>query len=279
MDWLGLGTGAIQTVGTIAAQSAANQAQYDLNLENRAWSKQMWDLQNHYNHPAAIRARLQYAGINPALALQDGKGVVTADQPNTPDTKAPDFSLLGAGINSATANVLQAENVRAQSDLLKSQKAAQDIQNLTLNAKLMTELENLRKEGKLTDEKFNEISQRIFMNDALFDATQKKAYADVRLANSQTALNEMAELTGYNRDSREWQLLEPTVKKLLAGADLSRSQANVLGQLSPEQRKRLGDAIVRDAERQADAEDVFGYKMSGESLSVIKRLVRKFLFD
>ena len=29
MDWLGLGTGAIQTVGTIAAQSAANQAQYD----------------------------------------------------------------------------------------------------------------------------------------------------------------------------------------------------------------------------------------------------------
>lgn len=275
MDWLGLAGSGISAIASLFGAGSSAAATERINRENRDFQYKLYKENNEYNTPSNIRSRLEAAGINPALAMQDGAGIIQSDMPSQPNTSVPDYNSIGAGFSQAAALALQSEQVSAQRDLLKSQKTAQDIDNMTKNAKNFQELENLKKDGLVSDETYNELKQRIFFNDALFDVRQKQAYADVMKTQSETAVNNMMELTGYNKDSREWQLLQPTISQLLAGAELSKSQANQLGLLSPEQRRRIGVALVTEAEKRASAEKILGYEFTGESVTAAKKLAKK----
>ena len=94
MDWAGLAGSAAQVVGTLAAQSSQNAANYDLNYENKAWQLKMMQYQNRYNSPLQQRKRLEQAGINPALAMQDSNPNMAASNPNLPNQIPMDYSQL-----------------------------------------------------------------------------------------------------------------------------------------------------------------------------------------
>lgn len=284
MDWAGLAGSAAQVVGTLAAQSSQNAANYDLNYENKAWQLKMMNLQNRYNSPLQQRRRLEQAGINPALAMQDSNPNMAASNPNLPNQISMDYSQLGSGLSSAVANYLQSEQVHSQNELLKSQTEAYRIDNLTRNAKNLVELQKVKSEMEKNNEDTKHINWMIDRSMALFDADQKKAYSDIRLQNSQTAYNEMAELTGYNKDSREWQLLEPTIKQIYSAvlsnqslSELQRIQANNLPKLSNSQREQLADAVVDKALHDASEEQVLGFSFKGATMGKIKNAIIKIL--
>ena len=284
MDWAGLAGSAAQVVGTLAAQSSQNAANYDLNYENKAWQLKMMQYQNRYNSPLQQRKRLEQAGINPALAMQDSNPNMAASNPNLPNQIPMDYSQLGSGLSSAVANYLQSEQVHSQNELLKSQTEAYRIDNLTRNAKNLVELQKVKSEMEKNNEDTKYINWMIDRSMALFDADQKKAYSDIRLQNSQTAYNEMAELTGYNTDSREWQLLEPTIKQIYSAvlsnqslSELQRIQANNLPKLSNSQREQLADAVVEKALHDASEEQVLGFSFKGSTMGKIKNAIINIL--
>lgn len=104
-DWYTVGTGALNMAGGLigsainyASQQKTNQMNYDLAQEQMAWQQQenerafqrdleMWDLQNQYNSPAAQRARIEAAGLNPQLAFSQGVSATSGNATNAPNLK------------------------------------------------------------------------------------------------------------------------------------------------------------------------------------------------
>lgn len=88
-DYANVMSAGIGGVGSFISTYLTNQANRQLARENMAWQQQenerafqrdlqMWNLQNQYNTPAAQRARLEAAGMNPQLAF----GNVSANSGN-----------------------------------------------------------------------------------------------------------------------------------------------------------------------------------------------------
>ena len=71
----------ISALGGLAASSLSNSANANLDNANRQWQERMWHEANAYNAPLEQRKRLEAAGINPALAFQNGNTGVAASSP------------------------------------------------------------------------------------------------------------------------------------------------------------------------------------------------------
>ena len=52
---------AIGAIGGIIS----NSQQASENQKNRDWNEKMWQMNNEYNDPSAVRSRLENAGMNP----------------------------------------------------------------------------------------------------------------------------------------------------------------------------------------------------------------------
>ena len=74
---------ALSALGSVASGLIQNQKNIDLARQQREWDLKMWKENNSYNTPSAQVQRLRDAGLNPALAMQNG--------------------LLGSGMSSQTA--------------------------------------------------------------------------------------------------------------------------------------------------------------------------------
>ena len=106
----------ISALGGLAASSLSNSANANLDNANRQWQERMWHEANAYNAPLEQRKRLEAAGINPALAFQNGNTGVAASSP-TPNQHTPaDYSALGAGISAAAQYYLQAKQADANNE-------------------------------------------------------------------------------------------------------------------------------------------------------------------
>lgn len=139
--------------GLFAAGSQRRQYQYNLNLQRQqqAWQKAMWDLENQYNLPKNEIQRLLDAGVNPALAFNNA-GASAAPVPNSgsaggvsaPVAEMPNAGLAAVQASQASQRVenetkvadaqsdnlkAQAEATRKQAGLTESLTEAQDIQN------------------------------------------------------------------------------------------------------------------------------------------------------
>ncbi len=113
-------------------QLAAQREQYEkekfenrfLINQQRGWSLADRDFENQYNSPAALRQRLEQAGINPAFAMSNGQGLFgsataetsTGSPPSSPVPAAPemrgysaDFSGFGLGVSQALATYYQSK--------------------------------------------------------------------------------------------------------------------------------------------------------------------------
>lgn len=89
------------------------------NVVGNNQAKAFWRMNNAYNHPRAVRKRMEQAGINPALGNWGSGHLATAPNPAPP----PDFGGLATG----TLQVLrQAQEIRHAED-------ENDRQNLTMS--------------------------------------------------------------------------------------------------------------------------------------------------
>ena len=142
-----LGAG-ISVLGSLLSSSAQNSANASMDRETREWQEKMWSRNNEYNTPLNQRKRLEAAGINPALAFQNGNTGVASSTPSAVQHTPADYSSIGAGFSQAGQMILQAQNVAAQNELLKSQAEAQKIDNASLHLRRLAEWEKLKAEQK-----------------------------------------------------------------------------------------------------------------------------------
>lgn len=143
---LGFAGNLVSNVGSARAQKLANKAAIRLSRENNAfnaeqaqisrdWQEKMWNAQNTYNDPSAVRDRMESAGFNPYMTLGSGSfasaGTVgsgsTASSAGNPQIKAPvynfDMSAVSGAISQYFANRKMSEETRGlslQNDLTKS---------------------------------------------------------------------------------------------------------------------------------------------------------------
>lgn len=179
-NWLGAAIGAIGSiVGGVAGSAMTNSANQGLDQANRDWQEKMWHANNEYNTPLNQRKRLEEAGINPALAFQNGNTGVASSAP-TPNQHTPaDWSGVGTGISQGAQYILQASQVHAQNELLKSQAEAQNIHNQNLLREDIARIDELIARKNERGENTDYLRWQRERSQALYDAESKKAYHDI----------------------------------------------------------------------------------------------------
>ena len=134
--------------GAALAGNAVNAiSQGNLNKKNRAFSKEMyniqkqdnldfWQMQNSYNSPEAQMARLKEAGLNPHLAYGNGSvantgGSVSSPHFSTPDQKAPqiDIPAVVMGYYDVKQRAETVNNTKLQGDILQLEAQKRALEN------------------------------------------------------------------------------------------------------------------------------------------------------
>lgn len=146
---LGVGSAIASGIGSLIGTSSSNSANKKIAREQMSWQtserekaqqwqERMWNLNNQYNTPSAVRARLQQAGYNPWLSgsNQVGQGSSMPNIPSMPSApgmptqQAVDYGAPFRGASDALfsmANLqLQSQGVKATSEL-NNQKAFQQV--------------------------------------------------------------------------------------------------------------------------------------------------------
>lgn len=178
----------VSALGGLLSSSMQNSANANLDRENREWQEKMWHESNAYNAPVEQRKRLEAAGINPALAFQNGNTGVAANAP-TPNQHAPaDYSALGAGISNAAAAYFNATQQNAQTELIKSQVQGQRIENQYKALEKISQIQKTIEDRKKTGADTKLLEWELQKNMDLYDATYKQAYADVERTKAESAL-------------------------------------------------------------------------------------------
>ena len=117
IPWGAIATGAgalfdgFSNIGAVRRAKKIAKYQFDL-------QKEMWELQNEYNSPAAQRARLEEAGYTPNLLFGQGPGVSTGNSTDYPKPQQPGYQSpylgIGNGISQAANLALSVINSAQQ---------------------------------------------------------------------------------------------------------------------------------------------------------------------
>ena len=176
---LSLAGAGLSLLGGLASSSMQNSANASMDEETRKWQEKMWKKNNEYNSPLAQRRRLEMAGINPALAFQNGNTGVASSTPSAVQHTPADYSALGSGISQLGSSVVQASQADANIELLNSQAEANRIDNLTRLSKNLAEIDNMIADAKQKGANTSYLEWQRDQSMALFDAISKKSYAEV----------------------------------------------------------------------------------------------------
>lgn len=120
--------GAIGAIGASALSAGMNS---DSSEAQRQWSERMIDRQNRYNSPVEQVKRLRKAGINPALAMDNGM-MSSGQQSDLPSYDRPqyDFSPVGEALSQGIASSIEYQAVRSRSRLDDENAIAQRQRNV-----------------------------------------------------------------------------------------------------------------------------------------------------
>ena len=116
------GAGLLGSAMSSASQSSTNRKQMKLAQKEFEHNKEMWRLNNEYNHPVEQMARLRKAGLNPNLVY--GHGAVGNTSGAAPTYKAPQlkaYTGYGDDFRQSAVNAYQVQNMVAQNDNLQEQ--------------------------------------------------------------------------------------------------------------------------------------------------------------
>lgn len=226
--------GAVGSIGSgimnLFSQADANAANKEIaaqnrewqsgeNSLNRQWQENMWNAQNAYNTPSAMKARLKEAGWNPFLSNSEVGSSSNAgaagspsmqSAPNQPDIKPMDYGFIGDAAQNAANSYYQAKAVDAN---VANQTANADKQNLD-NANEIQKFYG-------SDVAQSYLSSKIKQTQGLSQDGSLKArqnLADVRIAESEASLRsvnaDLAQRFGTRRAEAEIKVREKTVDKI-----------------------------------------------------------------
>lgn len=146
------GVGSIIGAGINASsQKSANDTNIKLQQQQQAYDTQMWNAQNEYNSPAAVKQRELDAGLNPFLDVQNAGSVSAAGSPPTVQPAQVQPVNYGNMFMSAISGFLQAmtaqsESTKALADAQQSSAEAHRIDSLT-----PVQFDLLKSQNRLTD--------------------------------------------------------------------------------------------------------------------------------
>lgn len=167
MDILGVGLGAVSSIGSMIGQNRAIRqqirAQQEENRKNREynlmlariqnrWNIEQWQRENDYNSPTAQMSRFRAAGLNPNLAYgQMSNGASSPALTSGAASSPTDMSAIGNKRNfgQAMQEVLNLEMQRAQIDAIKAgtEKTKEDTKNVTASTEALT-IDNMYRAAK-----------------------------------------------------------------------------------------------------------------------------------
>lgn len=137
-----------------------NQTNVDLAREQRAYDREMWDLQNQYNDPSAQMQRMVAAGINPYIAsgsVDSGSATSSAGGQTAPTMVAPQSNytannwLSGGlnglidGANTIGQSIIASKEVEHKQNELRLQEIELQKQDIELtNVRINSAFENAK---------------------------------------------------------------------------------------------------------------------------------------
>lgn len=198
-DWL---TSTINGAGSLATsvinnvlenKRAKEQREWNEQMQDKqnAWNVDMWNMQNAYNSPSAQKERMLAAGLNPLNYGMDSSNAteLTSAQVNPYERASvqPIENPIAAGLNASLAQA-QKENLQADT-AKKGQETITEVQrreNMKVQLdKDMQEIENMKKQGNLTDKQAEQIEQIMSWYDRIQTANVAKVESETNLNNSQ----------------------------------------------------------------------------------------------
>lgn len=197
-----IASAAIGSAGNVISggSSARKQYKYQTRLMNKQYDRDdvVWNRTTEYYSPAAQRARIEAAGLNPDMMYSSG-GLESAGTPSSghaPTAPAPNYGDVGATMQNAFANSIQAtqlkqsvEESNARIALLNQQAKTEENRRL-LNTSI-TLLNDARRFGQdLSNNLFGStMDARVegyALNNALLGARIMETQAKTDLAGAQT---------------------------------------------------------------------------------------------
>lgn len=203
--------------------------EYNEKQVNKQWSRMLeqWNRENAYNHPYNELARLKEANINPALAYMNGASFAPAASSPSPDRASSNSygikqmvdPMTVANINVAEA---QAESLRADADLKRSQVPVYEQQVINLRTQVDEMLEHI-----------NLMRSQAGYQDALVGLTKSQQGHYMELANKT-----------FEETRRLKATYEDFIKDLRANREITEARANqIVSEL-----KAQRDALIAQAQ-------------------------------
>lgn len=217
---IGIGLGALSALGSVASNLMSNSQNVQLAREQREWDARMIAQQNQYNSPAAQKARLRAAGMNPAIAMMNGM-MDTGNQSQSAGGQSPaqvDYNPLAEGLRSAGELYNQSRLNDAEIRYKDSMTEAQRIRNKTQLLRDLAELNNtISQTGVNAAHKEYLVKQRDYLMKQI-DAFDERNAAEVgRIEQERKLLSEQEVTERVMRGVNE-QLVQANIR-------LSKSQA------------------------------------------------------
>lgn len=222
--------------GIFAGRQNKLQRQHEANMYQQAQKDNLanWHMQNEYNTPAQMMARLKAAGMNPNLAYGEFSAG-RAEQPNyTPQqvsdqsqnlSRAMDFNQMG----NVMSNIYDLKIKKGQADLLEAQASTQSTVQL-LNT-ITAELKRLEQQKLQISNQYDRetYDKRIDMLSAQYDsilAGINESKSRTRLNNQSTATSQAQQQNLIDTNLREWRKFPMTMKQLIASYNETIARTN-----------------------------------------------------
>lgn len=188
----------INAGATMASGATQAIAQSNINKRTRAWNEKMyglqrehaladWNMQNEYNDPSAVMARLRKAGLNPNLVYGNGAATPTdtVRSSSSPawNPQAPDMSFIGHAAGNALSAYQNWEMKEAQTNNLRAQNTV------------------LLEEAALKAATTKNLEQRT--DTGVFDLGMKNILAETNYETKKTELERLKTQIGISLDENE----------------------------------------------------------------------------
>lgn len=160
---------------------------------------EQWQRENAYNHPVNQMLRLRAAGINPGIMYGSG-GVMNSSAPSPAMQSSRDVPPQST-FQIDPLTVAQIENIDAQTRKLNAEADSEEqmrqsrIENLNAstanlfeqNKKIVQEIENLKKSGKLTEKQIEQFKFDNAMRGKQYALDRKRLQNETKMTNKQIA--------------------------------------------------------------------------------------------
>ena len=138
-------------LGSIASGFITNAANAQMNANQIALTRELWEKEKKWNSPEEQVKRLRNAGMNPAIAMNNGMlGSGETKSPTLPSMQSYDFSPIGQGIRDSIDLYQQRRVQDSQIDNTNADTLTKNIRNKWENTKIALEMLDMAKKPDKT---------------------------------------------------------------------------------------------------------------------------------